>query len=126
MKTQTQKKHNHAGSTQKFIEIRDINDDVVLMYNGTACLVVEAQATNFSLLSVEEQATKIASYAALLNSLSFPIQILIRNKRVDISAYLTNLETQANQSQNEKLRTQIQLYREFIQEIVKVNSVLDK
>ncbi len=121
-----QKQRKNAGSTQKFTEIVDINEDIVLLTGGNACLAIEVQATNFALLSKEEQATKIASYASVLNSLTFPIQIVIRNKRVDITAYLKLLEIEAQKTQNPKLALQINLYREFIQEVVKVNTVLDK
>lgn len=125
MKT-AQASKKHAGSTQKFTEISDITDTIVLFTNGNACLVTEVQATNFSLLSQDEQAAKITAYGSLLNSLSFSIQILVRNKRVDITSYLKLLDAEAQKTANEKLSTQIILYREFVQEMVKVNTVLDK
>lgn len=114
------------GSTQKFIEVVDIIDTIVMLTSGSACLVIEVQATNFALLSRDEQAGKIIAYASLLNSLSFPVQILIRNKKIDITSYLKLLEGEAKKTTNEKLALQISLYHDFIQEIVKVNTVLDK
>lgn len=126
----------HA-STQKFTEIKDIIDDVVLLNGNYACLVIEVQATNFALLSQEEQMAKISSYAALLNSLSFSIQILIRNRRVDITSYLKLLDaeiqrariaTSSNSSfeQGEKLADYISQYRSFVSDMIKINTVLDK
>jgi len=122
-------------STQKFIEIKDIVDDVVILNGGNACLVIEVQAVNFALLSRDEQDARIFSYASLLNSLSFPVEIIIQNKRIDVSSYLKLLEQEAerkassfntNNTNNEKLLNYIRLYREFVAELVKVNSVLDK
>jgi len=113
-------------STQKFIEIIDIIDDIVILSGGNACLVVEVKATNFELLSAEEQDAKIGAYANLLNSLSFSIQVLIRSKRVDISSYLKLLEEQKNTTQNKNLAEQIGLYKDFVEELVKVNVILDK
>ncbi|MCL4418991.1 hypothetical protein M1146_02690 [Patescibacteria group bacterium] len=113
-------------TTQKFIEIESIEDDVIIISGGNACLVIEVTATNFSLLSKEEQDTKIFSYASLLNSLSFPIQIYIRSRKLDISSYLKLLDQQAQQNSNQMLSSQIKLYRDFVKELVKVNSVLDK
>ncbi len=118
-----QKKH---ATTQKFIEIESLEDDVVIISGRNACLIIEVTATNFSLLSKEEQDTKIFSYASLLNSLSFPIQIFIRSKRLDISSYLKLLDQQAQGTQNQMLSSQIKLYRDFVRELVKVNTVLDK
>lgn len=115
----------HA-STQKFTDIKDITDNVVLFTNGNACSIIEIEATNFSLLSQEEQKSKIFAYASLLNSLSFPIQIMIRNKRIDISNYLRSLDFEAAKTQNEKLSAEIKLYKEFVGQLIKDNTVLDK
>jgi hypothetical protein len=113
-------------STQKFIEIIDIVDDIVILNGGNACLIIEVNATNFALLSPEEQDAKIYAYASLLNSLSFPIQILIRSKRMDIANYLKLLDDERSKTQNQALAKQIELYRQFVSELVKVNTVLDK
>ena len=113
-------------ATQKFIEIQDIADNIVLLSSNNACLIIEVQATNFSLLSQEEQNAKVLSYSALLNSLSFPIQIFIRSKKIDISSYLRLLDSEISKNQNQLLKNQIKLYKDFVAELVKVNTVLDK
>lgn len=113
-------------TTQKFIEIQNIDSNIVQLHYGNACLIIEVQAANFSLFSQEEQNVKILSYSALLNSLSFPIQIFIQSKKIDITSYIKLLDKQAEQCQNELLKKQINLYRDFVQELVKVNTVLDK
>ena len=113
-------------STQKFTEIKDILDNVVMFSSGNACLIIEVTATNFALLSKEEQDAKIFAYSSLLNSLSFPIQIFIRSKRIDISSYLKLLDQEAKKTQNQVLGTRIRLYRDFVQELVRVNTILDK
>lgn len=113
-------------TTQKFIDILDIIDNVVLLVSGNACSVIEVQATNFALLSQEEQNVRVLSYSSLLNSLSFPIQVFIRSKKIDISSYLKLLEEEVEKNQNQLLRHQIKLYKDFVAELVKVNAVLDK
>lgn len=115
----------HA-TTQKFTEIIDIVDNIVIFSNGNACLVIEITASNFALLSKKEQDAKIYSYAALLNSLTFPIQILIRNKRMDITSYIKELDEQEVATKNELLATHIRMYREFVREMIRVNVVLNK
>lgn len=115
-----------SASTQKFIEIVDIVDDVVVLDGGNACLIIEVEATNFALLSPEEQDAKIYAYAALLNSLSFSIQIVIRSKRLNVSNYLKLLEQEQLNTKNPNLANQIGLYKDFVTELVKVNTILDK
>src|SRR3989344_5326632 len=75
-------------TTQEFLEIEDIVDDIVIMTNGSAALVIETTAVNFGLLSEEEQDALIYAYASFLNSLSFPLQVVILSKRMDISSYI--------------------------------------
>lgn len=113
-------------STQRFTEIVDFIGSTVILAGGNACLIVEITASNFTLLSKREQDIRVYSYAGLLNSLSFPIQILIRNKRMDITSYLQDLDGIIQTSKNEQLRNYIQYYRSFIQEMVTVNTVLNK
>lgn len=113
-------------STQRFTEIIDIIDSVVILQGGNACLVIEVTASNFALLSKKEQDTKVYAYASLLNSLSFPIQIIVRNQRVDITSYLKTLEELEKQTKNDMLATHIKLYREFVHQMIKINVVLNK
>jgi len=113
-------------STQAFIEIEEIKDDIVLMKDFSAATVLEVSAVNFWLLSTEEQASIIYAYAGLLNSLSFPIQILILSKRMDISAYLEYLEGKITSQSSDLIKTRLVSYREFIKNIIKKNTVLEK
>ena len=112
--------------TQNFIEIEDIKDDVFLLKDGSAGCVIEVGAVNYWLLSAEEQQSMIYAYGNLLNSLSFPVQVLILSKKMDISSYLDYLEGKINQQKNSLFQNLLQSYKEFIKNIVKKGSVLEK
>ena len=113
-------------STQSFIEIEEIKDDIVLMKDFSAATVVEVGAVNFWLLSTEEQSSMIYAYSELLNSLSFPIQILIISKKIDVSTYLDYLEGKINKQAIDILQKRMVGYREFIKSVIKTNAVLEK
>lgn len=113
-------------TTQDFIEIEEIKDDLVLNSDGSVAIVIETSAVNFGLLSEEEQDAIIYAYAAFLNSLSFPIQIVIISRKMNISSYLELLAKEQERQQSPKLRNQIARYYEFISSIVKQNLVLEK
>lgn len=122
MKNSVQK----TNSTQKFIEITDVYDDIAILTSGNACIIIEVEANNFDLLSTDEQDAKIYAYSALLNSLSFSIQIVVRSKLVNISNYLESLNLEAQKTKNPALNKHILLYKDFVSELVKMNTVLDK
>jgi type IV secretory pathway VirB4 component len=113
-------------TTQQFIEIEEIQDDVVLLKDYSAVLVIEISAVNFWLLSSEEQMSIIYAYGSLLNSLSFPLQILILSKKMNISNYLDYLDQRIAKTSDEILKTRLKSYKEFIKNIVKKNTVLEK
>lgn len=115
-----------TASTQDHLDIEDIIDDLVLLKTGWIALVVNTNAVNFDLLSEAEQDATIYAYGAFLNSLTFPIQILIRSKKADISAYFQALSEAEKMQPNPDLKRQIQKYEDFIQATVQQRTVLDK
>lgn len=126
MTTTTKPTSPIKASTQSFIEIEEIKDDIVLMKDYSAATVVEVGAVNFWLLSTEEQSSMIYAYSELLNSLSFPVQILIISKKIDVSTYLDYLEDKITKQSAEILKKRMISYREFIKTVIKRNSVLEK
>lgn len=113
-------------TTQAFTQIEDIDHDIVMFVDGSCALVVTTTAVNFGLLSEKEQEAIIYAYAGLLNSLSFPIQILVRSQHKDITSYLNLLEEQERKQKNPKLVKSISDYRAFVAATVKEKDVLDK
>ncbi|MEX0617233.1 MAG: hypothetical protein WD231_05570 [Candidatus Woykebacteria bacterium] len=113
-------------TTQEHLDVDDIRDSLVVLKNGEAVAMIQTSAINFDLLSEREQDAMIFAYAALLNSLTFPIQILVRSKRLDISNYLDNLALARRQVKNPLLAGQIDKYAFFIRDLVSQNQVLDK
>jgi len=108
------------------LPIADIIDDVVLLKNGGAAVVMESSSLNFSLLSGKEQEAVVAAYAALLNSLSFPIQIIVKSQRKDITSYIKYLDESMSKVNNQKLLGLMQNYKSFIVNSVKKKNVLGK
>jgi len=113
-------------STQLFTEIETIDHDIVMHTDGSCSMVMSATAVNFGLLSEKEQDAIIYAYAGLLNSLSFPIQILIRTQHKDVTAYLRILEDREKIQTNSKMAAAIHGYRLFVASTVKEKNVLDK
>jgi hypothetical protein len=113
-------------SSQQFVPIADITDDIVLFKDGGASLILESSSLNFSLLSEKEQQAVIVAYGALLNSLSFPIQIIVRSQIKDITKYLDYVAEARAKIQNPKLLIAIDSYKNFIEETVKKKNVLGK
>lgn len=113
-------------STQFHLDIEDIRDDLVVLKDGSSVLILQTTAVNFGLLSEKEQDAMIYAYGGMLNSLTFPIQIVIISAKKDISAYLKLLKNEEEKAQKAIFKEQIKLYHDFVKKIVAENQVLDK
>lgn len=115
-----------TSTTQNHLPIADITNDIVIYKDGGAALVMESTSLNFSLLSEKEQEAVIAAYAAMINSLSFSIQIMVRTQRKDISSYIAFIDEQAKKLTHPLLQKLMSEYRGFIMDSVKKKNVLGK
>src|SRR3989337_3240582 len=113
-------------STQEHLDVGDISENLVLLKNGSVAMILLTTAVNFDILSEAEQDATIYAYGALLNSLSFPLEILIRSKKADITSYFQSLTEAERKPTNPDLKRQIQKYQDFIQSTVQQKTVLDK
>ncbi len=112
--------------TQDFVPVQDIQNGMVISKNGSVAIIIQTSAVNFDLLSENEQMAIIGSFAGLLNSLSFSIQIVIRSKKLDISSYLEKLVKAESEQTSPLLKKLMQNYRSFVSSVIRENEVLDK
>lgn len=113
-------------NTKDFIPVQEVKKNAVICTDGSVVMVIQTSAVNFDLLSEPEQLAIIGSFAAMLNSLSFSIQIVIRSKKLDISHYLNSLREAERKQTNPLLQLMMQHYRAFVAAIIRDNEVLDK
>ncbi|MFZ5424407.1 MAG: hypothetical protein ACOZAO_01280 [Patescibacteria group bacterium] len=113
-------------TTQDHLDIEDIKDNFVVLKNGTVCSVLQTTAVNFDLLSEIEQDAIIAAFSMLLNSITFPVQVVIRSKKLDITKYIEKVIKVENKLTDPLIKRQAESYRKFVQEIIQKNEVLDK
>ncbi len=115
-----------SSSTQKFIDIFEITNDLLILNSGHISEIIQVGTINFGLLSEEEQDSAIFAYAGILNSLNFPIQIIIKTQTKDITNYVNHLIEAEEKAKNPTHKAQIARYRDFIKDWVKNSNVLDK
>lgn len=113
-------------NTQQHLSIADIQKDLIFLKDGGGALVLETNAINFGLFSQQEQIAIVESFAQMLNSLSFPIQIVIHSRKLNITSYIKLLDEAQKLQKNPLLSQMMASYRQFILTVIKENEVLDK
>lgn len=126
LNTVRQKKGSAAISTQLYMNIAEIKDNVVVLKNGGLRAILQTSSVNFNLKSEEEQNAIIYAYQNFLNSLDFPIQIIIRSRKLDIDKYLDNVRSAGDKQSNPLLRQQTKEYCEYIQKLIEYADIMEK
>jgi hypothetical protein len=115
-----------AENSLKLINISQIINGVIVLKSGGLRRIVMVSGINFALKSEQEQNIILGGYQGFLNSLDFPIQILIHSRKVNIENYIRQLDSKIEKETNPLLQTQLREYQSFVSEFVKVNDIMIK
>lgn len=117
---------NTLSSTQTHLRIAEIRDNVLVLKNGGIRSILKTSSINFNLKSEEEQNAIIYSYQNFLNTLEFPIQIVIRSKKLDIDNYIDKLKKIGKTQSNPLLQKQTFEYAEYIRKLIEYADIMEK
>lgn len=113
-------------STQRYLPFSEIRDNLIVMKDGSSRMVVRVHPVNFNLKSEEEQDSLVIGYQRFLNSLRFPIQIVVRSLKVDIESYLYKLKNLAVKQTNPLMQEQTYQYVNFLTNLVDMAQIMRK
>ncbi len=122
----TPKRVARAPSTQQFLPVEEIKDNIVVLRDGTLRAVLLTSSMNFALKSEEEQAAVIQAYVGFLNALDFTLEIVVQSRRINIEGYLNQLKERAEVQRNDLLRQQTLDYSQYIQELIQLSDIMTK
>ncbi len=120
------KKTTKDATTQRYLPFSEIRDNCMIMKDGSSRMVLRVHAVNFNLKSEDEQDAIIIGYQRFLNSLRFPIQIIVRSLKVDIEGYLMKLKNLAVKQQNHLLQEQTYRYVDFLTNLIDMAQIMKK
>ena len=116
----------NANSTQSTLQLSEMRDGMVVMNDGSFRAVVACKSINFDLMSDREREGVEFSYQNFLNSLNFPVQILIRSQRVDIGPYIDKLVNERRSQDNMLLGVLMDDYINFIDVLAQEANIMEK
>lgn len=116
----------NPNSTQNSLEIAELREGMAVMRDGSFRAVIACKSINYDLMSSREREGVEYSYQNFLNSLNFPIQILIRSQRVDIAPYLDKLANIRRDQDNMLLGVLMDDYINFVDILSQEANIMDK
>jgi hypothetical protein len=120
------RKSDRKASAREQINIKGVQDGVLMLPRHEYRLVLEVSSVNFELKSEAEQDALIDTYESFLNSLPCAVQIIVRLREMDMSGYLTDLQQRRINEQEPAYQNQIDAYSEFVQSLVADNRILSR
>lgn len=124
--TNKPKPKSPSASTQAYLDIEEIREGVVILRDGSMRAVILVSSINFDLKSEEERNSIITSFQNFLNSLAFPVQIMVNSKKIDLSGYINKLSEIQKHQKNDLLKVQTLGYMDFIQGLLEQVNIMDK
>ena len=108
------------------LSVRAIEGDVIQLTSGAYRAVLEVTGTAGPLDDEVRQTAVLAGFAAFLNALSFPVQILVRAVPVDLAGYVASIEEHAARGLAGHLSSLAHEHAVFVQGLARQRSLLER
>ncbi len=120
------KKNNKVNATQRYLQFAGAKDNTLLLKNGGLRAVLLVSSVNFNLKSQPEQEGIIRAYQRMLNSIDFPMQIVVQSRKLDIDEYVVDLQKKSKQLENQLLKEQMLDYIDYVTQLVNYADIMSK
>ncbi|HZU12197.1 MAG TPA: hypothetical protein VFB58_05095 [Chloroflexota bacterium] len=114
-----------GGIQTAHLRLESIEDNIVCLIGGQYRAVLEVGSLNFGLQGEAEQEVVVASFAAFLNGLTFPVQIVARVLPIDMERYLGDLQERARHLPD-SLGDLARDYVTFLQRLARNRTLLER
>ena len=114
-----------AGIQTAHLRLESIEDDIVCLLGGQYRAVLEVGSLTFGLQGEAEQEVVVAGFAAFLNGLTFPVQIVARVLPIDMERYLDDLQQRAR-NLPDSLGDLARDYVTFLQRLARNRTLLER
>lgn len=107
---------------QKFIPIEAIQDNFILTRDKRKIAILKVTPINFSIKHKDAQEALTSQFQKFLNSLDFPIQILMSTEALDLADYFTTIKERVS----EKFSSLFEHYKAHLQSVTSGNNVMNR
>ena len=113
-------------SSRRQIRIKGVKDGILLLPNNRYRVMLELSSINFELKSEAEQDALIETYQSFLNSISTPLQIIVRVRELDMDRYIDDFRAKRKNEKKAVLKAEITNYTEFVSKLIIKNKLLSR
>jgi len=115
--------------TKKFIGLQKIEGSLAHIKQNKKSYkiaVIQVQPINFMIKNTEEQEVIIKNFQRFLNSLDFPIQILMTTDSLNLDIYIKDLEQRVEKTKNKIYEKLFEGYKNHLSDIINNADMMDR
>ena len=117
-----QRKIVREDKLKAFVGIKEVKDNIIYTLDNRKIAILKIEPVNFSIKPQGTQEAIIGSFQKFLNSLDFPIQIIMNTESLNLSDYFKEIEGKA-----EKQFTDLfPKYKEHLEKIISQKNILNR
>ncbi|HDH41889.1 MAG TPA: hypothetical protein ENG12_05770 [Candidatus Altiarchaeales archaeon] len=111
---------------QGLLDIRDIRADTVFLKKGGAIGLIKVTPINFGMLSKEDQDSVIYGFLEFLNTINFPIQIVMKSINLDINDYLSALKQRIEERDDKIALAYYEHFASYMRDYIESTKINDR
>jgi hypothetical protein len=112
-------------SLNRFVKIKDIRKNVVILKDKTIA-VLAVIPSDFSMFSDNGKYSVISAYRNFLNSINFPIQIVMRTGKVNLREYFASAKERIARNRDKKAMEEMDKFEGFVEKYISTRGVNDR
>lgn len=112
--------------TQDFVPVKEVRDGIMVLKDGSLSAIVMVSSINLSLKNYDEQRATLMQFQNFLNTIDFPIQIMIQSRLYDVRPYILTLQDRLRAQTEPLLQVQTREYIQFIQTFTEQVNIMRK
>ena len=106
-----------------FLGYEKIEDNLIYNLKEKKIAVLKVRPINFSIKPKEEQEAIIFSFQKFLNSLDFPVQVLMNTETINIDSYVDSIQ---NSNKNEEFEELFDKYKEHLRKTIVSDKLMNR
>src|SRR3989344_1381738 len=108
----------------KFVLVKEIKDDIILTIDKRKIAILKVEPLNFSIKPDGSKEAITGMFQKFINSIDFPIQILMNTESLDLNEYFTELDSKVKK--NGKFENLFKHYKSELESVAMQHNVLNR
>jgi type IV secretory pathway VirB4 component len=108
---------------KKFLGVKDIGENFILLSGDKKVSVLKIQPINFSIKPKNEREAIMFSFQRFLNSLDFPTQIIMKTESIKLDSYLNSLKSKI---EDETFLNIFESYKKHLENVISTKKIMNR